>query len=74
MDYEAAYNAFKNLAINARKKRVPFQITFRDWCDVWGSQIDQRGKLQLQRIDKAAGYVEGNLRIGERPKHVSSLR
>lgn len=68
MDFDQAFEAFQNQARNARKKRVPFAISFKYWCDIWSPHIHERGKLQLQRIDKAAGYVEGNLRIGERPK------
>jgi hypothetical protein len=68
MDFESAHNAFRNQAMNAAKKRVPFEITFKLWCDIWTPHIHMRGKLQMQRIDKAAGYVEGNLRIAERPK------
>ena len=68
MDYDAAFNAFKNQAINAGKKRVPFDITFKDWCDVWAPHIERRGELQLQRIVKHLGYVPGNLRICARPR------
>lgn len=68
MDFDSAYRALLNQRINAGKKRVPFEINFKQWLDLWGDHIDQRGKLQLQRKDKALGYVEGNLRIGERPR------
>ena len=67
MDWTEAYQAFVNQQVNAAKKRVPFAITFKDWCDLWGDQIEQRGTLQLQRIDRQAGYVPGNLRISRRP-------
>ena len=67
MDFEELYLAFKNQMMNARKKRVPFTINFKYWLDTWGDNIDQRGRLQLQRIDKSAGYVEGNLVVGTRP-------
>lgn len=69
MDYDAAHLAFKNQAINARKKKVPFDITFKDWCDIWAPHIHERGKgkLQLQRIEKHLGYVPGNLRIAAAP-------
>lgn len=68
MDYDSAYRAFLNQRINAGKKKVPFEINFKDWCDIWAEHIHQRGKLQLQRIEKSLGYVEGNLRIAERPR------
>lgn len=68
MDYDSAYQAFQNQRINAGKKRVPFDITFKHWLDLWTPHIERRGELQLQRIDKAAGYVPGNLRVGERPR------
>jgi hypothetical protein len=67
MDVYAAHQAFTNQRINAGKKKVPFEITFAYWCDIWAPHIHERGRLQLQRIEKAAGYVPGNLRIGERP-------
>ncbi len=66
MDYDSAYRAFLNQRINAGKKKVPFDINFKHWCDLWAPHIHQRTKLQLQRIEKSLGYVEGNLRIGER--------
>lgn len=68
MNWEAAYQAYLNQRANASKKRLPFAITFKEWCDAWGDRIDQRGPLQMQRIDKTVGYVAGNLQIGERPK------
>lgn len=71
MDYDKAYEAFKNQAVNARKKRVPFEITFKHWCDIWAPHIERRGELQLQRIEKHRGYVPGNLRIGERPRRAA---
>ena len=66
MEWAEAYRAYVNQGINAAKKRVPFDISFKYWCDTWGEQIDQRGRLQMQRIDRAAGYVVGNLRIAAR--------
>lgn len=67
MSWEVAHHAFINLRINAQKKRVPWNLTFRDFVDVWGEHFARRGELQLQRIVPAAGYVPGNLRIGPRP-------
>jgi hypothetical protein len=67
MDYEAAKLAYQNQRINAGKKRVPFDITFEQWCDIWAPHIHERGKLQLQRIEKERGYVPGNLRIAPAP-------
>lgn len=74
MDYDSAYQAYKNQASNARKKKVPFGITFCEWCDIWAPFIDRRKTLQLQRKDKRAGYVTGNLRIGERARAANSGR
>ncbi len=51
---------------NARKASHEFTITFKEWVDLWGERYADRGQFQLQRIDKALGYVPGNLRIGRR--------
>ena len=61
---------FELLKDSAIKKRIPFRLTFAAWLEIWGDQIDYRGSrpgdLYMERIDKAAGYAVGNLRISKR--------
>lgn len=67
MSFDDAYNCFVNQRINARKKQGEFTLTFKEWLDIWGDDLERKGQLQMQRIDKELGYVPGNLRIGSRP-------
>lgn len=71
MDIEIARHLYLLQKDSAIKKKVPFRLTFADWQAIWGEQIDRRGgrpgDLYLERIIKADGYVQGNLRISQRP-------
>jgi hypothetical protein len=70
MDIEIARHLYLLQKDSAIKKKIPFRLTFADWSDIWGSQIDQRGgrpgDLYMERIVKADGYIVGNLRISKR--------
>ncbi len=67
MSFEADYQAFQNLRINVKKKKVAFDINFKDWCDLWTGH-SRGGTMQLQRVVKELGYVAGNLIVAEKPK------
>jgi hypothetical protein len=61
-----AMRKWRNLQRHCAKKGIPFALTLKQWVDAWEDKIDQRGFLQLQRIEPAKGFVPGNLRIGRR--------
>lgn len=67
MDADTAWRLYRWQVDCARKKHVPHALSFHAWCEMWGQDIERRGKrrgdLYMQRIDPAAGYVAGNLRI-----------
>lgn len=71
MDRGIAPHLFRLQENSARRKGLPFELTFADWLEVWGLDLDRRGRLPgdlyLERIDKPKGYVRGNLRISVRP-------
>lgn len=67
MKADVALRKLRNLRRHCREKGIPFELTLKDWVDAWGDQIEQRGALQLQRIEPDKGFVVGNLRIGRRP-------
>jgi hypothetical protein len=57
---------------NAVKRGVRYELTFKQWLDVWGDSIliRNRGKgdkrFRLERIDKAQGYTVGNVHLATR--------
>ena len=70
MDRGIALHLFRLQEDSARKKGLTFELTFADWLQIWGPDIDRRGRrpgdLFLERVDKSKGYVRGNLRISVR--------
>jgi hypothetical protein len=70
VDRGIALHLFRLQEDSARKKGLPFELTFADWLAIWGSDLDRRGRLPgdlyLERIEKPKGYVRGNLRISVR--------
>lgn len=70
MDRGIALHLFRLQEDSARRKGIAFELTFADWLEVWGPDIERRGKrvgdLYLERIHKPKGYVRGNLRISVR--------
>jgi len=67
MNAQEALRKLNNLRRHCRRQGIPFDLTLRDWVEAWGDKIEQRGVLQLQRIELDKGFVVGNLRIGKRP-------
>lgn len=57
---------------NAAKRGIPYTLTFKQWLDTWDNSIleQHRGKgddrLRLERIDKAKGYMVGNVHLAKR--------
>lgn len=67
MNIQQAKRKYKNKRNNAEKRGIPFTLTFPEWVAAWGDQSPDSG-LQLQRKDKALGFVVGNMEVGERSK------
>jgi hypothetical protein len=66
---EEALCKYENKRKHCKSRGILFTLTFKDWADAWGEWISECGRLQLQRKDKALGFVVGNVVVGERPKH-----
>jgi hypothetical protein len=70
--YQQAYYTQKH---NARLRGIEFLLTFKEWCDFWGEDIDRRGSgpndLQMQRHADTGPYAIGNIRKGT-PKQNSA--
>lgn len=67
MTPDEALRKLNNLRRHCKKKGIPFNLTLKDWVEAWGDRIEARGVLQLQRRDKALGFVVGNVVVGVRP-------
>lgn len=70
--YLQAYYAQKS---GAAHRGIDFLLTFKEWCDFWGEDIDRRGSgpndLQMQRFADTGPYALGNIRKGT-PKQNSA--
>lgn len=72
MDLKNLYRLYEQNRLNAAKRGIPYQLTFRQWLGVWGEAIldENRGtgddRLRLERIEKAGGYEVGNVRLAKR--------
>ncbi len=67
MTPDEAIRKHANLARHCKKRGIPFSLTLKQWVDAWGDRIEERGRLQLQRIEQDKGFIAGNVRIAERP-------
>ena len=68
MHIKKALVAFNGQKCNAKRRGIDFNLTFKQWCDFLGEDIDRRGngrdQLQMQRpMDKGA-YEVGNIKKG----------
>jgi hypothetical protein len=63
--YLRAYRAQKD---GAAHRGIAFELTFKEWCDFWGNDVDRRGNgpddLQMQRFADTGPYAIGNIRKG----------
>jgi hypothetical protein len=63
--YLRAYRAQRD---NAKRRGIEFHLTFKEWCDFWGEDVDRRGNgpndLQMQRFADTGPYAVGNIRKG----------
>ena len=69
MDLGNLLRLYKQNALNAEKRGIPYSLTFKAWLDVWGPRILDRRRgagehrLRLERIDKSLGYAPGNVHL-----------
>jgi len=60
--YFKSYQAQKSGAI---RRGIEWKLTFREWRDWWGDDIDKRGRganqLQMQRFNDTGPYALGNI-------------
>lgn len=63
--YLRAYRAQK---YGAAQRGIEFKLSFKEWCDFWGDDVDRRGNgpndLQMQRFADTGPYEIGNIRKG----------
>lgn len=68
MDIKKALQAYHSQRHNARRRGIGWELTFKEWCDFWGEDIDRRGtrrdQLGMQRIMDSGPYKVGNIRKG----------
>lgn len=60
--------AFMSQKAGAKSRGIGWELTFDQWMDFWGDDIDRRGQgrnnLQMQRFADAGPYALGNIRKG----------
>lgn len=75
MDITKYRQAYYTQKCNAQRRGIEFLLTFKEWCDFWGEDIDRRGNgpydLQMQRHADTGPYAVGNIRKGT-PKQNSA--
>lgn len=60
---------FTNARANATRRGIAWHLTFEQWAVLWrtSGKYDQRGRkrgqFQMDRIDNARGYYDGNVQI-----------
>jgi hypothetical protein len=67
-----------------KTRNIDWELTFDEWLDIWGTDIDQRGrgigKLNMCRYGDKGPYAVGNVYIGthehnaDHGKHDSKLK
>lgn len=68
MEIKKAMKAYSTQKANAKRRGIEFNLTFKQWCEFWGADIQKRGnghdKLQMQRIADTGPYEIGNIKKG----------
>lgn len=64
-EYRIKYQTQKS---NAKIRGIDFLLTFQEWCEFWGEDIERRGTgpndLQMQRKCDTGPYAIGNISKG----------
>ena len=72
MDLGNLLNLYYANKRNAEKRGITYELTFKQWLDVWDELILKRNRgkgddrLRLERIDKTQGYSVGNVHLAKR--------
>lgn len=65
LDAKKALQAYRSQKHNANRRGIGWELTFKEWCDFWGDDIDRRGRggnqLGMQRILDSGPYKLGNI-------------
>lgn len=68
MDLKTARKRYWSQQHNAKRRGIEWRLTFQQWLDWWGPDLDNRGQrawnLQMQRIGDQGAYELGNIRKG----------
>ena len=68
MDRREAHKKFCQQRCNARARGIEWRLTFKDWLEWWGEDLDRRGphinELCMQRFADQGPYALGNIRKG----------
>lgn len=72
--YLAAYRSQKS---GAKQRGIAFELTFKEWCDFWGDDIDRRGTgcddLQMQRFGDSGPYALWNVKKGTPKQNMRTM-
>lgn len=59
--------AYRQHAVNAGQRGIPFEMTFAQWWAIWEPHYEQRGRSKGQmvmcRTGDQGGYSAGNVRV-----------
>jgi hypothetical protein len=68
MDINKYRIAYASQKANAARRGIEFLLTFQEWCEFWGEDIEKRGvgpnDLQMQRYADTGPYALGNIKKG----------
>jgi hypothetical protein len=74
MDLKTARAKFHSQKNAAKKRGIGWELTFKQWLEWWGADLDNRGQrawnLQMQRFGDVGPYAMDNIRKGH-PKQNS---
>ena len=61
-------NKYNTHKANAKRREIPFELTYEQWLEIWGDKISlmgrKKGQLGMLRTRDEGGYSLGNVRIG----------
>lgn len=68
LDIKKARRAYQSQKHGAKRRGIGFHLTFAQWLEFWGKDIDARGvrawSLGMQRPEDGGDYEVGNIRKG----------
>ena len=78
MEIKKAMRAFNTQKHNAERRKIGWNLTFKQWCEFWGDDIGRRGRghdqLQMQRYADTGPYEIGNIRKGHPRQNSATFR